>query len=105
MPAQRTTRQGALAGAGTTAALLAATVGGALVVAGLLGAGVFPSGPGDGSAAPLRIAAPPARERATPIVLPAAATLWAQRYAAAAKRPRRSAPDARSRPKTSQGHP
>src|SRR5262249_37013463 len=63
MPAQRTPRREALAGAGTTASLLAATVGGALVVAGLLGAGAFPGGPSKESGTPLHLAPAPARAR------------------------------------------
>jgi hypothetical protein len=100
MPAQRTPRREALAGAGTTASLLAATIGGALVVAGLLGAGAFPVGPDDGSSDPLRIASPPAHERTVSIVLPRAPR--AHRRAAATqpagRRPRGVAPRAPSRP-------
>jgi hypothetical protein len=105
MPAQRTPRREALAGAGTTASLLAATIGGALVVAGLLGVGVFPGGPDDGSATPLHIAAPAAGERTASIVLPSApAPRAARRHAAraplAAERPRVASPHAAS-PSTS----
>jgi hypothetical protein len=102
MPAQRTPRREALAGAGTTASLLAATIGGALVVAGLLGAGAFPGGPDDGSSDSLRIASPPARERTVSIVLPQAprarAALTLARTAPASRHPRRAAAPAPSRP-------
>jgi hypothetical protein len=102
MPAQRTPRREALAGAGTTASLLAATIGGALVVAGLLCAGAFPGGPDKSSADPLRIAAPPARERAVSIVLPQAPRAIATPAAPASKHPRRAAALAAARPTTTQ---
>jgi hypothetical protein len=71
MPTQRTLRRQALVGAGTTGSLLVATIGGALVVAGLLGFGALPEGPEGGSTAPLRVASIPARERAgAAIVVP-----------------------------------
>src|SRR5512132_4027758 len=100
MPAQRTPRREALAGAGTTASLLAATLFGALVVAGLLGAGAFPGGPDEGSATPLRIAAPPARERTASIVLPSAPAPRAHRRA---QRPRHAVRPAPSRPSATHG--
>jgi hypothetical protein len=101
MPPERTPRREALAGAGTTVSLLAATVGGALVVAGLLGAGAFPGGPDAGSAAPLRIAAPPVRERVASIVLPSAPVARAHRRTTARERAHRATPQA-SRPSATQ---
>jgi hypothetical protein len=101
MPTQGTPRRQALAGAGTTGSLLVATIGGALVVAGLLGAGAMPAGPDSGSTAPLRVSSAPLRARADPaIVVPRVAAprpLRRRASAHAPKRPHRGAEVAPSR--------
>jgi hypothetical protein len=97
MPAQRTPKREAIAGAGTTASLLAATVGGALVVAGLLGAGAFPGGTSEGAGAPLHLAPVPAHERTAAIVLPPERVPRVKRPARRADRPL-AAPPAPVRP-------